>query len=69
MDIDRETLQVVFDTAVHSLDFSSGFLDHDEVIALRATARLLGVDPEAATPINFRGSIHDELSFAVDNSG
>jgi hypothetical protein len=59
-DIGREDLQVVFDTAVHSLDFSSGFLDHAEVMVLRRIARLLNVDPDIATPDNFKGHIWDE---------
>jgi hypothetical protein len=48
-----EDLQTVFDTAVGSLDFSSGFLDNDEVLALRRVAVVLGVDPMKATPHNF----------------
>lgn len=51
--IDTEVLQKVFDTAVHSMDFGSGFLDDDEVEALRACAVALGVDPAVATPRNF----------------
>jgi hypothetical protein len=51
--VEREVLQCVFDTAVSSLDFGSGFLDHKEVNALRTIAKLLGVDPEKATPYNF----------------
>jgi len=58
-EVSTEDLQRVFDTAVHSLDFGPGFLDHDEVISLRCVARLLGVDPEIATPINFKGSVFD----------
>lgn len=46
--------RIVFDTAVNSMDFGSGFLDHEEVEALRAFAVLLGVDPMVATPDNFR---------------
>jgi len=51
--VPRETLQVVFDVAVESLDFASGFLDNDEVMELRCVAGLLGVDPMKATPHNF----------------
>ena len=57
--MEKEDLQKVFDTAVSSLDFSSGYLDHDEVISLRKIAKLLGVDPDLATPINFKGYIFD----------
>lgn len=52
--IERETLQMVFDTAVNSLDFGSGFLDDEDVAGLRAAAVLLGVDPDVATPLNFK---------------
>lgn len=48
-----EDLRVVFDTAVGSLDFASGFLDNDEVLALQRVAVVLGVDPMKATPHNF----------------
>lgn len=48
-----EDLQVLFDVAVGSLDFASGFLDNDEVRALRRVAKVLGVDPLKATPSNF----------------
>ena len=50
--IARSTLQVVFDTAVGSMDFGSGFLDNEEVSALRACATALGVCPCKATPSN-----------------
>ena len=33
--IDRAVLQATFDTAIHSMDFGSGFLDDEEVVALR----------------------------------
>ena len=46
-------LQVLFDTAVGSMDFGSGFLDDEEVKALRQVAELLGVDPMAGTPYNY----------------
>lgn len=54
IEVDRTTLQIVFDAAVGSLDFSSGFLDDEEVAGLRAIAVLLGVDPMVATPLNFK---------------
>jgi len=54
VDIDESVLRVVFDTAVHSMDFGSGFLDDEEVEALRAAAIVLGVDPDEATPQNFK---------------
>lgn len=51
--VPKELLQITFDSAVHSMDFGSGFLDDEEVVALRAVAELLGVDPKHATPSNF----------------
>lgn len=52
--VPHEVAQRVFDTAVNSLDFGSGFLDTEEVDALRAFAVLIGVDPMNATPGGFR---------------
>lgn len=49
----KEDLQIVFDVAVESMDFASGFLDNDEVLGLQRVARVLGVDPMKATPSNF----------------
>jgi hypothetical protein len=47
-------IQIMFDALCASLDFGSGFLDTEEVHALREVARILGVDPMTATPSNFR---------------
>jgi hypothetical protein len=53
--ISIETLRVLFDSAVGSMDFGSGFWDDDATCAARAVAELLGVDPfETATPKEFR---------------
>lgn len=53
--VSRKMLQLVFDTAVNSIDFSSGFLDDEEVVdGLRACAVVLGVDPMVGTPERFR---------------
>jgi hypothetical protein len=51
----KEHWKVVFDIATNSLDFGSGFLDDEEVEALRAAAVDLGVDPMEATPHDFKG--------------
>jgi hypothetical protein len=53
-EIDDEVLRALFDTAVHSMDFGSGFLDDEEVASLRAVAVILGVDPLEGTPGNFK---------------
>lgn len=55
---DEEALQTVFDVAVNSLDFGSGFLDLREVCALRRIAELLGVDPIKATPGSDRSKFY-----------
>lgn len=52
--IDQTLLQICFDVAVHSLDFSSGFLDDEEVSALREIAARLDVNPMVATPKKFK---------------
>lgn len=48
--VPTEILQILFDTAVGSMDFGSGFLDDEEVTALRDIAQRLGQDPIVATP-------------------
>lgn len=51
--VEKKDLQVLFDALVHSMDFGSGFLDDEEVEALRNVAGVLGVDPAVATPEDF----------------
>ncbi len=53
INVPKRLLQLVFDVAVQSMDFASGFLGDDEVYALRDIAVLLGVDPMVATPSNY----------------
>lgn len=49
-----EDLQMLFDIAVGSMDFGSGFLDDEEVTVLRRVAKdKLGVDPMVGTPRNY----------------
>lgn len=52
--IDRTTLQIVFDIGVNSLAFECGWLNDEDVAALRTIAVELGVDPMTATPKNFK---------------
>jgi hypothetical protein len=52
--IPKLTAQIVFDALVHSMDFGSGFLDTEEVQALRGLAEALGVDPATSTPDEFK---------------
>ncbi|SCF42419.1 hypothetical protein GA0070618_6657 [Micromonospora echinospora] len=51
--VKTEHLRILFDALCHSLDFGSGFLDTEEVNALRAIAGYLGVNPMVATPSEF----------------
>ena len=51
-----EDAKALFDIAVGSMDFGSGFLDNEEVDILRAFAVKIGLDPMEATPSNFRKS-------------
>lgn len=46
-------LQALFDIAVGSMNFTSGFLDSDEVAVLRRVAVAIGVDPMVGTPREF----------------
>lgn len=51
--VPAEDLRALFDMAVGSMNFGSGFLDSDEVDVLRRVAVLIGVDPMEATPTEF----------------
>ncbi len=51
--VPTDDLRTLFDIATGSLNFGSGFLDTDEVAALRRVAVLIGVDPMAGTPTDF----------------
>lgn len=51
--IDKGILRAVLDACTGTLDFGSGFLVDEEVLALRAAATLIGLDPNLVTPSNF----------------
>lgn len=51
--VPTEDLKALFDVAVGSLNFTSGFLDTDEVNMLRRIAVLIGADPMEGTPDGF----------------
>ncbi len=53
IEVPTNDLKILFDALVTSMDFGSGFLDTEEVEALRNVAVLLGVDPTDATPTEF----------------
>lgn len=52
--VPTELLRAVFDIAVGSAGFGSGFLDQEEVDHLRACAVALGIDPLKGTPDNLK---------------
>ncbi len=60
-----EALQVVFDTAVTSMDFGSGFLDTEEVNALREIAKILGVPLVVATPEDYWDMFYDDCPYGA----
>lgn len=47
-------LQAIFDLAIGSMNFTSGFWDSDDTAAARRIAVALDVDPIVATPKEFR---------------
>ncbi|HET6481233.1 MAG TPA: hypothetical protein VFG35_14515 [Actinoplanes sp.] len=52
--VPREALRALFDVAVGSLDFGSGFWDQEDVDAAREIAVRLDVCPTLATPTDMR---------------
>ncbi len=54
VEVPRTVLQDIFDLAVGSMDFGSGFFDDEQTSATRAVAVLLGIDPMLGTPSNHR---------------
>jgi hypothetical protein len=58
MTLPADDLRAVFDIAVGSMDFGSGFLDDAEVETLRRVAVVIGVDPMEATPSIFAAKYH-----------
>lgn len=49
----KEAARRVFDALVNSMNFGSGFLETDDVKALRVLAEAIGVDPLDGTPREF----------------
>jgi hypothetical protein len=54
IEVPKLAVQIVFDALCQSMDFGSGFLDTEDVHGLREIATALGVDPNEATPDDFR---------------
>lgn len=54
MRVKRAHVEAVFDIAISSLDWGSGFLDNEEVDHLRALAVALDRNPADATPPEHR---------------
>lgn len=53
IEVRKGDLRAVLDVATMSMDFGSGFLDNEQVEALRKMAGIIGIDPMLATPTNF----------------
>jgi len=53
-DVAIEDVKALLDMATSSMDWGSGFLDHDEVAVLRRVAVAIGSDPIDATPNEWR---------------
>lgn len=54
IEIDKELLQAIFDLAVNTMDFGSGFWDDEDVKWGRRAAEILGLDPMVGTPRSYR---------------
>lgn len=52
--LSKDSAQRVFDALAGSMDFGSGFLESDDVLALRELAQVIGVDPSIGTPNEFK---------------
>jgi hypothetical protein len=61
-----EAAQRVFDALVSSMDFGSGFLETDDVVALRELATAIGVDPNKGTPSEFAAQYPHPYEPAAD---
>jgi len=64
--LDFEHAQRIFDAIVGSMDFGSGFLETDDVTALRALAVAIGVDPNKGTPAEFAAKYPHPYEAATD---
>lgn len=62
-------LQILFDTAVNSMDWGSGFLDKEEIAVLRRVALILGIDPLTATPDNHKCQYRGHHKWIVNYYG
>jgi hypothetical protein len=62
-----DTARKVFDSAVGGMDFGSGFLDDEEVAALRAFAVALGLDPMLATPSKFSAKYNHDFVLSTSS--
>ena len=67
--LDRGHAQRIFDALVNSLDFGSGFLEDEDVEALRALAILLGVNPILGTPREFVSTYAHALARSDGTTG
>lgn len=67
--IRKGDLRAVLDVATQSMDFGSGFLDNEQVEALRKLAGIIGIDPLVATPSNFTCQYKGEHEWLMTSWG
>lgn len=48
--IETETLRALYDLAVGSMSYGSGFLDHEDIEIVASAARILGVERDIPEP-------------------
>lgn len=65
----KRLLEELFDLAVNSTGFGSGYWDNDDVVTSRAVAEILGVDPAEATPRDFRKYFAHDFAPYLDSHG
>lgn len=64
--LNKEHAQRIFDALASSMDFGSGFLETEDVEALRALAVAIGVDPNKGTPDEFKAQYPHPFKDATD---
>ena len=66
--MNQDDIKAILDIATHSMDWSSGFLDHEEVGTLRRVAEQVGVDPIEVTPFEWRRQYAHEFKVGAPGS-
>jgi hypothetical protein len=65
--LSKDSAQRVFDALAGSMDFGSGFLESEDVLALRELAQVIGVDPSIGTPDEFKKDFPHKFKEATFN--